>query len=68
MKAIILEAKLTSEGLFIELSEKANIEGRGMKCKSHFISFDKLGRLLFNQQYADCSTVSELNKHRNLGK
>ena len=63
-KTIIKSFSATASGVNLELTVKASLNGGRIKTKSWFVSWDKVGKALFGEQYSDSITVEELNKDR----
>ena len=63
-KTIIKSFSTTPSGVNLELTVKASLNVGRMKTKSWFVSWDKVGKALFGEQYSDAITIEDLNKHR----
>ena len=64
MKTLIKEIiSVDSEGVGLELTEKASLNG-GLKAKQYWVSWDKIGKALFGDQYSDAVSVKDLQKVR----
>ena len=65
MKTLIKEiVNVNSEGVSFRLTENASITG-GLSTDQWFVSWDKIGRALFKDQYSDAVSVKDLNIERN---
>ena len=67
MKSIITKVSANNQGVSLELSERAQLNGRGLSAKKWFVSWDEIGRALFQEQYTDATTVKELDDERSKG-
>lgn len=64
METLIKEiVSVTSEGVSFKLTEKASLNG-GIKTDMWYVSWDKIGKALFGEQYSDCQSVAELRVNR----
>lgn len=64
MKTLIKEiVNVNSEGVSFKLTEKASLNG-GLSTDQWFVSWDKVGRALFNDQYSDAVSVKDLKIER----
>jgi len=64
MEVLIKEIiSVNSEGVSFSLTEKAALNGK-MSAKEWFVSWDKIGKALFKEQYSDAVTVKELREFR----
>jgi hypothetical protein len=60
MKTMIKSIKnVSSEGISFTLTEKASLNG-GLSTDQWFVSWDKIGRSLFKEQYSDAVSVTDL--------
>ena len=50
---------VNSEGLSFKLTEKASLNG-GLSTDQWFVSWNKIGRALFGEQYSDAASVNDL--------
>ena len=67
MTAVIKETvSISSEGVTLRLSEKAALNG-GLRTNQWFVSWDKIGRALFKDQYTDAVNVKDLQIDRERG-
>ena len=67
MKTLIKEiTNVNSEGVSFTLTEKASLNG-GLSTDKWWVSWDKIGRALFQEQYTDAISVKDLNTERNKG-
>ena len=65
MKTLIKEIKnITTEGVSFTLTEKAQLN-KGLNTKNWYVSWDKIGRALFKEQYSDSTSVKVLDIERN---
>lgn len=64
MKAIITGYTATSEGVILETNIPARLKPNRMPSKTTFVSWDKIGKLLF-EDYTDECDVQSLDKLRN---
>jgi hypothetical protein len=62
-KVIITSYKATKEGVVLETNIPARLKPNRMPSKKTFVSWDKIGKLLF-EDYTDEVEVSELDKVR----
>jgi len=64
MKTLIKQiVKVTGEGISFDLTEKASLNG-GMESKQWYVSWDKIGKALFGDQYSDAESVKDLKRLR----
>ncbi len=64
MTAIIKEiVSISSEGVTLKLSERVALNG-GLRTDQWFVSWDKIGRALFKDQYSEAITVKGLQIER----
>ena len=64
MKTLIKEiANVNSEGVSFKLTEKASLNG-GLSTDQWYVSWDKIGRALFGEQYSDAVSVKDLRIER----
>jgi hypothetical protein len=64
MKTLIKEiVNVSSEGVSFKLTEKASLTG-GLSTDQWYVSWDKIGRALFNDQYSDAVSVKDLKIER----
>ena len=64
MKALIKEiVNVSSEGVSFKLTEKASLNG-GLSTDQWYVSWDKIGRALFGEQYSDAVSVKDLRIER----
>lgn len=64
MTTLIKEiVNVSSEGVSFKLTEKASLNG-GLSTNQWFVSWDKIGRALFKDQYSDAITVKDLKIER----
>ena len=64
MRTLIKEIiNVNSEGVSFKLTEKASLTG-GLSTDQWFVSWDKIGRALFKEQYSDAITVKDLRIER----
>ena len=67
MTAIIKEiVSMSSEGVTMRLSEKVALNGT-LRTDQWFVSWDKIGRALFKDQYTDAVNVKNLQTDRERG-
>jgi hypothetical protein len=64
-KVIITSYMAKAEGVFLETNVPARLKPNRMPSKETFVSWDKIGQLLF-ENYTDKTEVSELNKLRGI--
>ena len=50
---------VNSRGLTFKLTEKASLNG-GLSTDQWYVSWDKIGRALFGEQYSDAASVKDL--------
>ncbi len=68
MKTLIKEiTAVTNQGVGLKLTEKAALNG-DMSTKTWWVSWDKIGKALFEDQYSDAKTIVELNIERGNSK
>jgi hypothetical protein len=64
MKTLIKEiVNVNSEGVSFKLTEKAALSG-GLSTDQWYVSWDKIGRALFGDQYSDAVNVKDLKIER----
>ena len=64
MKTLIKEIKnVDGEGVSFTLTEKASLNG-GLSTDQWYVSWDKIGRALFKEQYSDAISVVDLQAER----
>lgn len=64
MKTLIKEiVSVNSEGVSFNLTEKASLNG-GLSTDQWYVSWDKIGRALFGEQYSDAVSVEDLRIER----
>ena len=64
MKTLIKEIKnVSSEGVSFTLTQKAALNG-GLSTDQWFVSWDKIGRALFGEQYSEAVSVADLKIER----
>ena len=67
MSVVIKEiVSISSEGVTLRLSEKAALNGT-LRTDQWFVSWDKIGRALFKDQYSDAVNVKDLQIDRERG-
>ena len=67
MKTLIKKINsVNSEGVSFTLTEKASLSG-GLITDQWYVSWDKIGRALFKDQYSDAVDVKDLDLERNKG-
>jgi hypothetical protein len=64
-KTTIKSYKASPQGVAFELTVKASLKGGGLKAKSWFVSWDKIGESLLGEQYYSSSEVKDLDDERN---
>lgn len=63
-KVLIKEiVNVSSEGVSFKLTGKASLNG-GLSTDQWYVSWDKIGRALFSDQYTDAVTVKDLKVDR----
>lgn len=60
MKVFITEASCDKQGIRIVLNEPCPMNGRSMPSKEWFVSWDKIGKLLFGDNYTDETDIPKL--------
>jgi len=66
MKTIIKEiGTITTQGVSFKLTEKASLDG-GLRTVDWSVSWDKIGKALFKEQYTDAESVKDLNDGRGI--
>lgn len=64
MKVLIKEiVNVNSEGVSFKLTGKASLNG-GLSTDQWYVSWDKIGRSLFKDQYSDSVVVADLRIER----
>lgn len=64
MKVLIKEiVNISSEGVSFKLTGKAALNG-GLSTDQWYVSWDKIGRALFKDQYSDAVSVADLQIER----
>ncbi len=64
MKTLIKKiVNVNSEGVSFQLTEKAALNG-GLSTDQWYVSWDKIGRALFGEQYSDAVDVEDLKIER----
>jgi len=64
MRALIKEiTRVDARGVSFKLTEKASLNG-GLKSDRWYVSWDKIGRALFEEQYSDAESVKDLKIER----
>ena len=67
MKTLIKKiVNVTNEGVAFELTKKAALYG-GLQASQWWVSWDKIGKALFGDQYSDAESVEDLRIERNGG-
>ena len=66
-KTTIKSYKASPQGVSFELTVKASLKEGGLKAKSWFVSWDKIGESLLGEQYSSSSEVKDLDDERNKG-
>jgi len=65
MKTLIKEIiNVSSEGVSFKLTEKASLTNEGLSTNQWYVSWDKIGRALFGDQYSDSVNVKDLKIDR----
>lgn len=65
MKVLIKEiTNVNTDGVSFKLTDKAGMNSETFKSKTWFVSWDKIGRSLFGDQYSDAYTVADLRLAR----
>lgn len=71
MKKVIIThySNVTNKGIVLHTNIPSKLKNGVMPSKSHFISWDKIGRLIF-ENYTEADSVKELSEMRDkaLGK
>lgn len=64
MKTLIKEiVHVSSEGVSFKLTEKASLNG-GLSTDQWYVSWDKIGKALFKDQYSDTESLKDMRKAR----
>jgi len=64
MKTLIKEiVNVNNEGVSFKLTEKASLTG-GLSTDQWYVSWDKIGKALFGEQYSDTESVKDLQIER----
>ncbi len=53
---------VSNEGVSFTLTEKASLNGRGLKATKWYVSWDKIGKALFDEQYSDDERINTENR------
>lgn len=65
MKTLIKEiGKINSEGISFTLTNKASLNEGGLSTTHWYVSWDRVGRALFGDQYSDAVDVKDLKVER----
>ena len=65
MKTLIKQiVNVTGEGISFDLTEKASLLNGGIESKQWYVSWDKIGKALFGDQYSDAESVKDLKSLR----
>jgi hypothetical protein len=56
--------RIDSEGVAFKLTGKASLDKSGFAADQWYLSWDKIGRVLFKGQYSNANTVRELRIER----